>query len=124
MLLLPLVSISGCMSSGLDFGLSDKPDTSIISGSVPASTDDAVISDTVAEAKIAPGYVQDIPWNNNMTGNFGSVSYIRESSSVGKICRDFIVSKHSYDGISQYSGEICRTRLTKSWSLKSLNEQS
>lgn len=112
------------MGAGLDFGLSDKPDRSIISGSVPISTDDAIISNAVADAEIKSGYVQDIPWNNDTTGNFGSVSYIRESSSVGKICRDFIVSKHSYDGISQYSGEICRTRLTKSWSLKSLNEQS
>ncbi|MCP4314670.1 MAG: hypothetical protein GY789_01185 [Hyphomicrobiales bacterium] len=104
--------------------MSDKPDRSILSGSIPVSTDDAIISNTVAEADIKPGYSQDIPWNNISTGNFGSVSFIRESSSVGKVCRDFIVSKHSYDGILQYTGEICRTRLTKSWSLKSLNEQS
>ena len=112
------------MSSGLDLGLSEKPDRSIISGSIAVSTDDSIISGAVAEAEIAPGNVQDIQWNNDTTGNFGYVSYIRESSSVGKICRDFIVSKHSYDGISQYTGEICRTRLTKSWSLKSMNEQS
>ncbi|MDA4844827.1 RT0821/Lpp0805 family surface protein [Hoeflea poritis] len=127
-LLTVLVAASGCVSSGLDLGVEDKPDTSLLSGSidpaVDSSSDDMIIADTVAEAKIRPGHVQDIPWNNATTGNFGSVSFIRESSSVGKVCRDFIVSKHSYDGVAQYTGEICRTRLTKSWSLKSLSQQS
>ncbi len=122
------MSVAGCVSSGLDLGVEDKPDTSLLSGSISSAidtaSDDAIIADTVAEAKIKPGYVQDIPWNNAVTGNFGSVSFVRESKSVGKVCRDFIVSKHSYDGIMQYTGEICRTRLTKSWSLKSLAQQS
>ncbi|MCY6381670.1 RT0821/Lpp0805 family surface protein [Hoeflea prorocentri] len=124
---LVLIPVSGCVSSGFDLGLSDEPDTTIQSGSVdPAlgsATDDAVIADAVATAKIEPGLVQDVPWSNIATGNFGSVSFIRENKSVGKVCRDFIVSKHSYDGISQYTGEICRTRLTKSWTLNSLSEQ-
>lgn len=123
MLVLSLVSTVGCTSTAMDFGLSEKPDRSFHTGSIPASTDDTVIGTTVAEADIKPGYLQDIPWNNNSTGNFGAVSFIRESSSMGKVCRDFIVSKHSYDGILQFTGEICRTRLTKSWSIKSLNEQ-
>lgn len=127
-LLSALVAASGCVSSGPDFGIEEKPDTSLLSGSIdPAvdtGSDDTIIADTVAAAKITPGYVQDIPWTNAATGNFGSVSFIRESSSVGKVCRDFIVSKHSYDGIMQYTGQICRTRLTKSWSLKSLSQQS
>ncbi|WP_419913611.1 RT0821/Lpp0805 family surface protein [Hoeflea sp.] len=117
-----LATLSGCVSSGLDLGVGNKPDTSLLSGSIdPAldtASDDAIIADAVAEAKIKPGYIQDIPWNNAITGNFGSVSFVRENKSVGKVCRDFIVSKHSYDGVMQYTGEICRTRLTKSWSLK------
>ena len=129
LLLLALAPVSGCISSGFDLGLSDEPgpDTTILSGSIdPAlgsSTDDAIIADAVATANIKPGLLQDVPWNNVATGNFGSVSFIRENKTVGRVCRDFIVSKHSYDGISQYTGEICRTRLTKSWTLKSLSEQ-
>ena len=127
--MLALIPLSGCISSGFDLGLGDDPgpDRTIQSGSIdPAiggSSDDAIIADAVATAKIKPGLVQDVPWNNIATGNFGSVSFIRENKSVGTVCRDFIVSKHSYDGISQYTGEICRTRLTKSWTLKSLSEQ-
>ena len=124
---LALIPVSGCVSSGFDLGLDDEPDTTIQSGSIDpsigSSTDDAVIADAVATAQIKPGLVQDVPWSNIATGNFGSVSFIRENKSVGKVCRDFIVSKHSYDGISQYTGEICRTRLTKSWTLNSLSEQ-
>lgn len=112
------------MSVGFDFGLPQKPDRSIVSGSVPSQSDDSIISKTVADADIKPGNVQDIEWSNETSGNFGFVSYIRETRSVGKVCRDFIVSKHSYDGISQYSGEICRKRLTKSWSLQAFNEQT
>ncbi len=112
------------MSGGLDFGLMSQPDRSIISGSIPVATDASVIINAVAEADIQPGPVQHVPWSNGNTGNFGTISYIRESSSVGTICRDFIVSKQSYDGISQFTGEICRKRLGKSWSIKSLNEQT
>ncbi len=112
------------MSGGLDFGLGNQPDRTSITGSIPFATDASIISNTVAEAKIQPGLVQDVPWSNRNTGNFGTISYIRETSSVRTICRDFIVSKQSYDGISQYTGEICRKRLGKSWSIKSLNEQT
>lgn len=112
------------MSGGLDFGLMSQPDRSIVSGSIPVATDASVISNAVGEADIQPGLVQNVPWINNNTGNFGTISYIQETSSVGTICRDFIVSKHSYDGISQLTGEICRKRLGKNWSIKSLNEQT
>lgn len=112
------------MSSAFDFGLSSKPDRSIISGSIPPVTDVTVISNAVAGADIDAGIFQVVPWSNDSTGNFGAVSYIRESSSLGNVCRDFIVSKHTYDGISQFSGEICRKRLTSSWSLRTLNEQT
>ncbi len=88
------------------------------------ATDASIITNAVAEAKIKPVLVQDVDWSNPTTGNFGTISYISETSSVGKICRDFIVSKHSFDGVSQFTGEICRKRLTKTWSITSLNEQT
>lgn len=112
------------MGTSLDFGLTGQPDKSIVSGSITAATDASVISNTVAEAEIQPGLVQDVDWSNATTGNFGTISYIREISSVRSICRDFIVSKHSFDGVSQFTGEICRKRLNKSWTIKSLNEQT
>lgn len=112
------------MGTSFDFGLASQPDRSIVSGSIPAATDASIISNAVSGAKIKPGPVQDVDWSNPTTGNFGTISYIHETSSVGTICRDFIVSKHSFDGISQFTGEICRKRLTKSWTIRSLNEQT
>ncbi|MDF2369483.1 MAG: RT0821/Lpp0805 family surface protein [Rhizobiaceae bacterium] len=126
-LLVALVSTSGCMG-GMGLDVTGGPDTSLYSGSIPVSGEDAtdrfVIRDTVAQAQLGSGFVQEIPWFNSENGNSGTVSFIREESSVGKVCRDFIVSKHSYDGIAQYTGEICRTRMTKSWTLNALDLQS
>lgn len=119
--------VSGCLGGGLGLDSVVTPDTSLHSGSIPYNADDfsdnEVIRSTVAQADVSDGFIQDIPWLNTANGNTGTVSFIRDNSSVKKICRDFVVSKHSFDGISQYTGQICRTRLTKSWTLDSLDEQ-
>jgi hypothetical protein len=119
--------MTGCMSSGIGKATFFGPDRSITTSSVPEYspllTDDDIIKTTVSQANVDAGYLQDIAWTNTGTGNGGTISYIRENRSVGKICREFIASKHSYDGVSQYLGEICRTRMGKSWSFKSMEKQ-
>lgn len=119
------LSVTGCVGSGLS--LDRSPDRSLITGAI--ATDDKDLSDedrirlAVASADTQDGAIQDIPWTNPQTGDGGTVSYVQESGAVGQICREFIVSKHSYDGVSQYLGEICRPRLGNDWTLKSIERQ-
>ncbi len=110
------------MSSGL--GLDPAPDRSMVTSAIPDPlSDEDLIRNAVADADVTKGMIQDIPWINPGTGDGGSVSYVRESGRVGQVCREFVVSKHSYDGVAQYLGEICRARLRNDWALKSLEMQ-
>ncbi len=119
--------LAGCMTNGIGFSTFAQPDRDVITGSIgdyPAlQSDDDIIKTTVAEANVKQGSLQNIPWSNIATGNGGIVSYVGERRSVTEICREFLASKHSYDGISQYHGKICRTRMGKSWTLQSIEKQ-
>ena len=128
--MLPILAfaLTGCMGGGFALELGQAPDRSFISGSIgneqaPPSNDD-IIRDTVAGADLGSGLWHDIEWTNPATGDGGVVSYIREDRAVGSVCRAFIASKHSYDGIAQYQGEICRSRMSRDWTLQSMEQQA
>ena len=108
-------------------GVDMMPDRSMVTSAIPDSvanlTNEDLIRLAVADADVKKGMIQDIPWTNPKTGDGGTVSYVREAGKVGQVCREFIVSKHRYDGVSQYQGEICRVRLGKDWVLKSIEMQ-
>ena len=117
--------ISSCVSSGL--GLGSGPDRGVVTGSISAVpellSDDDLIKMTVAETDVTQGFIQHLPWANLETGDGGVVSYVRENGGVRQVCREFIVSKHSYAGVAQYMGEICRARMSQDWTLKSMEKQ-
>lgn len=115
------------MSGGLGLGGSPGLDRDFVTGSIPVPpallSDDDIIKAAVAGANLKNGNLQNIPWTNEVTGNTGIISYVRERRNVSEICRKFVASKHNYDGISQYNGKICRTRMGQSWALQSIEEQ-
>jgi|GEM_PF-789930 len=121
------LAVSGCLGDGLALQLGPAPDRGIISGSIGDTptlpSDDDIIRDAVAQADVKTGPWQDIEWNHPGTGDGGVISYIKEKRSARSICRSFITSKHSYDGIAQYTGEICRARMGREWTLKSIEQQ-
>lgn len=122
-----ILPTAGCLSGGLGLGGGPGVDKEFVSGSIPVypmlQTDDDIIKSAVSEANTKKGSFQNIPWTNVGSGNSGIVSYVGERRTVTEICREFITSKHSYDGIAQYHGNICRTRMGKTWTLESIEEQ-
>ena len=115
------------MGDGLALQLGPAPDRGMISGSIgnipTVISDNDIILDAVAQADVKTGPWQDIEWNHPATGDGGVISYIREKRSARSVCRSFTTSKHSYDGIAQYNGEICRARMSREWTLKSIKRQ-
>lgn len=105
-----LVAVSGCVGSGLGTASIDKPDTSIVTASIPAQrqieTDPVTVGDAVVTAN--PGIDQGIPWANPATGSAGVISYVEEIKAESFTCRKFETSRHSYDGIALFVGETCR----------------
>ncbi|MCR9138858.1 MAG: RT0821/Lpp0805 family surface protein [Alphaproteobacteria bacterium] len=119
--------LSGCLSSGFGLGGNSEVDQQLVTGSIPdypmLKSDDEIITSAVSEANTKRGSLQNIPWTNIGTGTTGTIVYVGERRSVTEICREFITSKHSYDGIAQFHGKICRTRMGKTWELESIEEQ-
>ncbi len=117
--------VSGCVTGGL--GIGTELDRGAVTGSITAVpsnlTDEDIIRQTVAEADISTGFIQHLPWANLTTGDGGVVSYVRENGKTTQVCREFIASKHSFDGVAQYFGEICRARLSRDWTLESMKKQ-
>ena len=122
-----LLVLHGCTTRGLELGLSPAPDRSLTTGSISATSDvlsdDDVLVQAVSGADIKKGSLQYIPWLNPETGNSGVVSYVGQKRGVTEVCREFLTSKQQFDGIAQFHGSICRTRMGKTWSMKSLEKQ-
>jgi len=124
---LATLPMTGCLSGGFGLGGKSGVDEQLVTGSIPVypmlQSDDDVLTAAVSEASPKRGSLQTIPWSNIATGTTGTISYVGERRSVTEICREFVTSKHSYDGIAQFHGKICRTRMGKTWTLESIEEQ-
>lgn len=108
-----LLAVSGCVGSGLDTAATGKPDTSLVTGSIPASstmneTDTTAIGNAVVTAELDRSQEERIPWANPATGSVGVISYVEEVQADSGTCRRFETSRHSYDGIALFVGETCR----------------
>lgn len=96
------------------------PVTVIAGETITEGADDRVILSTVAAAPVTGSATTALPWVNRENGNSGSVSLVQETEDGQSVCRDFVVSKQSYDGISQLSGKACRAKTGIIWTLQSL----
>lgn len=109
------VFVSGCMGSGLIGSLGPSPDRKLTTGSIdqtykaPSDTDsdETTVRNAVSSADLSkPGPLQ-IPWANTSTGSAGVVNQVTEENIGSYVCRSFTTSRHSYRGISNFSGKAC-----------------
>jgi len=108
------VCLSGCMGSGL-LSLSPSPDKKLTTGSIdqtekaPSDTasDETTVRNAVSSADLSKSGPMQIPWANTSTGSAGVVNQISEEDNGSYVCRNFTTSRHSYRGISNFSGKAC-----------------
>ncbi len=104
--------LSGCMS-GLDLFSDSKVDNSIrtstvANGSVERLSDEVTVRNAVSSADLTRSAGSPIPWANSASGSAGVINTIAENrDDAGRTCRDFVTTKHSYQGIANYSGRTC-----------------
>ncbi len=99
--------LAGCVSD--DLGLT--PDTSIKTATTPGTqksiSDEMTVRNAVSSADLAKLEGSALPWANSSTGSAGVVEQISEISQNGTVCRDFVTTSHSYEGISKFRGRAC-----------------
>lgn len=119
--------LSGCMS-GLDLFSDNKVDTSVRTATVPNGnaerlTDEITVRNAVSSADLARTAGSPIPWANSASGSAGVISSIAENQdAVGRTCRDFVTTKHSYQGIANFTGRTCMSN-SGEWLLLAFDRQ-
>lgn len=104
--------LSGCMS-GLDVFSDSKVDdtirtSTVANGGVERLSDEVTVRNAVSSADLARSAGSPVPWANSASGSAGVIGTIAESrDEAGRTCRDFVTTKHSYQGIANYSGRTC-----------------
>ncbi|SMF46239.1 outer membrane surface antigen [Xaviernesmea oryzae] len=124
------LSLAGCTSSLDLFGSAEKIDRNISTGTVPGApqhtgatlSDETTVRNAVTSADLERLGNASLPWANTATGSAGVVSQIREARNEGHICRDFMTTRHSYEGIAMFSGQACLTN-SGDWMLTAFDRQ-
>lgn len=112
--LVSFFTLGGCVGGGMDYLSSAKVDRSVSTGTVPTApvttdsiSDEATVRNAVTSADLHKLNGQPIPWANASTGSAGVIGTIAESNAAGLVCRQFRTTRHSYDGIANFSGRTC-----------------
>ncbi|WP_246665997.1 RT0821/Lpp0805 family surface protein [Aquamicrobium sp. LC103] len=105
-------------------------DRSIVTGSVSPKpvvlpdpvrvSDETTIRNAVTSANIEAIAGGALSWANVETGSQGSIGQIIEMRDQGMLCRQFVASRESFDGVSLYAGRACLGP-TKIWSMNSFD---
>jgi surface antigen len=118
------IVLQACVGTGGGSASLEEPSVvpvTVIAGeTITEGSDDRIILSTVVAAPVSGSTTIQLPWVNRENGDSGSVSVIRETDEGQSVCRNFTVSKQSYDGISQMSGKACRAKTGVVWTLQSL----
>lgn len=116
-----LLSLAGCGAGGFSLEKAEV-DRSIITGSVATNTapaapdagmasDQATIRNAASSADVQGLAGQGVPWANAQTGSRGTITALAETGDASKgPCRQFDVSRESYDGVAMFKGSICMSR--------------
>lgn len=118
--------ISGCFGGSMDLFGSDV-DRSISTNTVAAKntaegrSDELTVQNAVSSADLSRT-ASPLPWANATTGSAGVVTAIEEQKSNGVVCRNFSTTRHSYEGIANFSGKTC-TAGSGRWQLMSFSRQ-
>lgn len=114
--LLPLL-ICGCGSNGMNLD-EFAADRTLVTGSAPTSSpreapDPALMSDRVTVRNaVSSALVEQVAgaglgWANVETGSRGTITSITETRENDFLCRNFLATRESYEGIHIYSGKTC-----------------
>lgn len=117
---LPLIAailLAACASRGVDVeaGVDDTITTAALPADPAAASDPLKISDeTTIRNAVSSADVEAVPetgisWANTDSGSRGAITALAEYKRKGQLCRSFEASRESYDGVSLYAGEACRT---------------
>lgn len=119
LVLAPLIlALGGCVTSGFGLG-DDRPDKTIVTGSVSSSavaagdaetrSDEVTIRNAVTSANLETLADGVLSWANAETGSRGEVATIVEFERDGVRCRRFGASRESFQGVALFTGETCLT---------------
>lgn len=114
-----LLFLAGCGAGGFSLEKAEV-DRSIVTGSIsPSATtpgdagmasDEATIRNAASSADLQGLANQAVPWANSATGSRGTITALAETGDATRgRCRQFDVSRESYDGVTMYKGAICMT---------------
>jgi len=102
-----------CGCTTLDIFPTSKVDTAVKTSSVGTEakgrvSDETTIRNAVSSADLARNAGNPIPWANSASGSAGVISRIAEKrDEMGRLCRDFVTTRHSYQGIANFRGRAC-----------------
>ncbi len=111
-----MLSLSGCVSGGLDFLSSVKGGSFGCDRHRAAARaharDYAFRRDDRPQRRDLCRYPEDskdspLPWANASTGSAGVIDTIVENNDAGQVCRQFRTTRHSYVGIAKFYGKTC-----------------
>ncbi len=88
-------------------------DRSLVTGSISGPgqgdklTDEQAVSNAVTGADVDHIGSDGISWNNPATGASGQITSIVEYQDKDLLCRRFLTSRASFDGVSLVHGDVC-----------------
>jgi surface antigen len=110
-----MVALSGCMGEGFSVAGVSTADRKLTTSAVQSNykapadavSDEATVRNAVSSADLSrPGSLA-LPWANTSTGSNGVVTAITEENNGSYVCRNFVTTRHSYRGISNFAGKAC-----------------
>lgn len=119
--------VSGCGGGfSLDRFGADRSLTTSSVGSGAARPDSRASDEAAITATITawmPGMLppDTVPWVNSNTGSTGAIARVSDAADGGKHCRDFTVSRESFDGVGSYRGRACSAN-GGPWKVESLEQ--
>lgn len=102
----------------------------ISSNQDPSTNDRLLDEDTirlaVTAADLSKLTTQSLAWANQATGSSGVITKIKQRIEAGQTCRTFEATRHAYDGIVLYEGDICLDKGSGWWtrSMRALGEDN
>ena len=96
-------------SSGITgFSSATVRTATVQNGNTERLTDEITVRNAVSSADLARAGGSPIPWANSASGSAGVINAIAENhDAAGRTCRDFVTTKHSYQGIASFTGRTC-----------------
>lgn len=108
------LALAGCGAGGFSLEKAEV-DRSLYTSDIPPQagqdaariSDEATIRNAVSSADVEQLAGRPLPWANAGTGARGVISQLDERRRDGIVCRSFVASRESFDGVRLFRGEAC-----------------